>query len=197
MSTSSILVPIDHHQAVGLLQPFFGQRAREIYESHGRSLAQLVAQAHQSAELRMRLLARAHTIALAAAAEQVTPQEEPSTSDALKRFLNLRLAGRQGESFVAVFLDAGHHLVAVEDIFGETLGRTDVNPREVAKAALRHKAVSVICSHSYPISGGPSVADKFLAHALRHALRRVDVRLLDHILIAGGAQVSFARLGLI
>jgi DNA repair protein RadC len=43
----------------------------------------------------------------------------------------------------------------------------------------------------------PSRADELLTQALKAALALVDVRALDHFVVAGGAVVSFAERGLL
>ncbi|MFO6366554.1 JAB domain-containing protein, partial [Pseudomonas aeruginosa] len=71
-------------------------------------------------------------------------------------------------------------------------------PREVVKEALRLNAAAVIISHNHP-SGNPepSAADRAMTSQLRQALALVDVRTLDHIIVAGGTTTSFAERGLI
>ena len=94
--------------------------------------------------------------------------------------------------------EQGGERVAVEDLFRGTLTQTSVYPREIAKRALHHNAASIICSHCHP-SGvcEPSTADQVLTQSLQRTLQLVDVRVLDHIVVAGGAHVSFAQRGLL
>ena len=70
-------------------------------------------------------------------------------------------------------------------------------PREVVKEALRLNAAAVILSHNHP-SGNPepSQADKMLTQRLKDALGLVEVRTLDHVVVAGSNTVSFAEAGL-
>lgn len=119
----------------------------------------------------------------------------PST---VRDFLTLKLAGETVEKFVVMFLDSQHRLLAVETMFTGTLAQTSVYPREVVKAALRHNAAAVIFAHNHP-SGvcEPSRADELLTSALKNALALVDVRALDHFIVAGPNVTSFAEKGLI
>lgn len=114
----------------------------------------------------------------------------------MRNYLVLRLAGLEHEVFTAVFLDAQNRVIVVEELFRGTLTQTAVYPREVVKRALHHNAASVIFAHNHP-SGTPepSNADRLLTHALKAALALVDVRTLDHFIIAGGLAVSFAEMG--
>jgi DNA repair protein RadC len=120
---------------------------------------------------------------------------EPS---AVTDFLKLHFAGREHESFVVLFLDAHNKLLAMEEMFRGTLTQTSVYPREVVKAALGHNAASVMVAHNHP-SGLPqqSHADEVLTHTLKQALALVDVRVLDHLVIAGNRSLSFAERGLL
>ena len=113
-----------------------------------------------------------------------------------KRFLTLRLARQESELFGALFLNVKNQLAAAEDLFFGTLTQTAVYPREVVKKALSHNAASIICYHNHP-SGSPdqSEADKRLTISLQNALMLLDIRLLDHIIVAGIDTYSFAEHG--
>jgi DNA repair protein RadC len=73
-----------------------------------------------------------------------------------------------------------------------------VYPREVVKEALHLNAAAAIFAHNHP-SGNPepSQADKVLTQRLKESLALVDVRSLDHVIVAGQRTVSFAELGLL
>jgi len=117
---------------------------------------------------------------------------------AVRDCLRIHFAGREYESFIALFLDAQHRLLTVDDLFHGTLTQTSVYPREVVKAALRHNAAAVIFAHNHPSGvAEPSKSDEMLTQALKSALSLVDVRVLDHFIVAGTDIVSFAERGLI
>jgi DNA repair protein RadC len=117
---------------------------------------------------------------------------------AVRDYLRAHFAGRQYEAFVVVLLDAQNRVIAVEELFRGTLTQTSVYPREVVKTALKHNAGAVILSHNHP-SGvcEPSVQDQSLTRTLAEALALVDVRVLDHFIVAGAKTLSFAERGLI
>lgn len=121
-----------------------------------------------------------------------------SAPGAVRDFLRLHFAGQEHETFVALFLDAQNRLIAAEELFRGTLTQTSVYPREVVKAALRYNAGAVIFSHNHP-SGvtEPSRADELLTQNLKEALALVDVKTLDHFIIAGAAAFSFAERALL
>ena len=114
-----------------------------------------------------------------------------------KDYLRLYFSRQSHESFVVLFLDVGNKLIACTEMFRGTLSHTSVYPREVVKAALACNAASVIFAHNHP-SGTvkPSQADKTLTHLLRQALGLVDIRVLDHVIVAGNETFSFAEHGL-
>ena len=117
---------------------------------------------------------------------------------AASTYLQCRLAALEREEFHACWLDAQHRLIAIEMLFIGTLSQTSVYPREVVRSALRHNAAAAIVAHNHP--GGlakPSAADIALTNALRDALALVDVKLLDHIIVAGATTESFAEEGLL
>ena len=100
---------------------------------------------------------------------------------------------------MCLFLDSQNRLIACEEMFRGTLAQTSVYPREVVKAALRHNAAAVIFAHNHPSGvAEPSRADEALTQALGQALALVEVKLLDHFIVAGQAEpLSFAEKGLI
>lgn len=103
------------------------------------------------------------------------------------------------ERFSVLFLDSNHGVICFETMFSGTLNQTSVYPREIVRAALKHNASAVILSHNHP-SGNPepSSADEKLTQILKDALRTVDVRVLDHIVVTpSGKSISFAERGMI
>ncbi len=131
-----------------------------------------------------------------ALAEQMRVGDSLTSPAAVRDFLRLRLAGLPHEVFMAVFLDAHNRVLAVEELFRGTLTQTSVYPREVVKRALAHNAGGVILAHNHPSGvAEPSQADHWLTQQLKQALALVDVRVLDHFLVAGGRGVSFAERG--
>src|SRR5574343_791004 len=116
----------------------------------------------------------------------------------VRDWLRLQLAHRPKEVFMALWLDAQNRLIKAEELFIGSLTQTSVYPREVVKAALAHNPASVILAHNHP-SGNvePSHADETLTRSLKDALALVDVRLLDHFIVAGNTtQLSFAERGM-
>jgi DNA repair protein RadC len=113
-------------------------------------------------------------------------------------YLIARLGILQHEVFTLIYVDSRHRFIACEDLFRGTIDGASVHPREVVKEALRHNASSVILAHAHPSGvGEPSAADEMITRRLREALALVDIKILDHVIVAGGAATSFAQRGLL
>lgn len=117
---------------------------------------------------------------------------------AVRDYLRLALGRKEFETFVAVWLDAQHRVIRIEELFRGTLTQTAVYPREVVKAALAANAAAVIFAHPHPSGvAQPSQADELLTRNLKDALALVDCRVLDHFIVAGAQTTSFAERGLL
>ena len=116
----------------------------------------------------------------------------------VRDYLRLFFAGQEHESFVVLFLDAQNRLIDAKELFRGTLTQTSVYPREIVKEALRQNAAAVILSHNHPSGvAEPSRADEVLTANLKQALSLVDVKVLDHFIVAGPSTLSFAERGLL
>ena len=114
-----------------------------------------------------------------------------SSPQAVKDYLRLQIGVLEHEVFAVIFLDAQHRLIALKEMFRGTVTQTSVYPREVVKEALALNAAAVILAHNHPSGAAePSRADEFLTQTLKTALALVDVRVLDHLVVAGADVVS-------
>lgn len=117
---------------------------------------------------------------------------------AVRDYLRLALGGRHHEVFVCIWLDAQHRVIKFDEPFRGTLTQTSVYPREIVKMALSINAAAVIFAHNHPSGvAQPSQADELLTGNLREALALVEVKVLDHFIIAGNQAISFAERGLL
>jgi DNA repair protein RadC len=130
--------------------------------------------------------------------EDIKLTDALASPKAVRDYLKLTLARLPHEVFVAVFLTSQNRVIEVEEIFRGTLTQTSVYPREIVKLAIAHNAASVIFAHNHP-SGepNPSQADRALTKTLAEALALIDVRVLDHFIVAPGASLSFAEQGML
>lgn len=114
------------------------------------------------------------------------------------KFFRARLHHLPYEVFVCLYLDNRHRVLAFEELFRGTIDGANVYPREVVRACLKRNAAAVIFAHNHPSGvAEPSGADRDITQRLREALRLIDVRVLDHLVIGSGAPVSMAARGLI
>jgi DNA repair protein RadC len=139
---------------------------------------------------------------IAAAREQMSRSVRRGTSlsspRATRDYLTLKLGTLEREIFVVLFLDKRHRLISYEEMFQGTIDGASVYPREVVKEALKHNAAAVILAHNHPSGvADPSTADEAITRRLREALALIDVRVLGHLIIAGGEIMSFAERGLL
>jgi DNA repair protein RadC len=135
-------------------------------------------------------------LARRALAQQLRERPVFDSPDTVKQYLQLHLAAKGHEVFAVLFLDSQNRLLALEELFRGTLSQTSVYPREVVLRALHHGAAAVVLAHNHP-SGSvePSRADEALTHTLRTTLALVDVRVLDHVIVAPGQTLSMAEKG--
>ena len=137
---------------------------------------------------------------LARRSMEETLREKPALTSpgAVRDYLRLALGRREHEVFVCIWLDAQHRVIDVDEPFRGTLTQTSVYPREIVKAALARNAAAVIFAHNHPSGAAqPSQADELLTRNLKEALALVDVKVLDHVIVAGAQTISFAERGLL
>ncbi len=137
-------------------------------------------------------------LARRAMAQTLQTRSVLDSPEAMSHYLQLQLAGRGHEVFCVLFLDAQHRLLALEELFRGTLTQTSVYPREVVLRALHHQAAAVVLAHNHPSGNAqPSKADEALTRVLAAALMLLDIRVLDHIIVAPGGSFSFLQHGLL
>ncbi len=153
---------------------------------------------HYEANLTATRLRAARELLTRALHEELESRTVMTKPDAVREFLIHRIGGLDHEVFVVLFLDAQNRLIAADELFRGTLTQTSVYPREVVKHALAHNAAAVIFAHNHP-SGAcePSRADEQLTNILRQVLALIDVRVLDHFIVAATKTLSFAERGLL
>lgn len=178
--------------------------ARDLLANNGNSLSQL---AHASPKTlsatpgiglaKAAQLKASFELARRALGEEIRERSLLNAPATVRDWLRLNLAHLQHEVFVALWLDAQNRLIASEEMFRGSLTQTSVYPREVVKSALQHNAAAVIFAHNHPSGvSEPSQADSLLTRQLKEALALVDVRLLDHFIVAGNAPpLSLAERG--
>lgn len=122
-----------------------------------------------------------------------SPMNHPAR---VKQYCKAALAHQQVEHCIALYLDNQLRLITTGELARGTLSQAAVYPREVVREALRHHAAALIVAHNHPSGlAEPSAADQGFTRHLKEALALVDVKLVDHLIVAGGTVVSLAELG--
>jgi DNA repair protein RadC len=117
---------------------------------------------------------------------------------AIRDFLSLKLGTLEHEMFCVLLLDKRNRLIEYVELFRGTIDGASVHPREVVKLALAKNAASVVFAHPHPSGvAEPSQADELITQRLKDALGLVDIRVLDHLIVAGGEVTSLAERGFI
>ena len=131
--------------------------------------------------------------------ETMRQRDVLASPESVRDYLRMTLAGRDYEVFMVLFLDAQNRIIESEEMFRGTLTQTSVYPREVLKHALRHNAAAVVLAHNHPSGvAEPSRADELLTSELKQVLALIEVRVLDHFIVAGQSPpLSFAERGLL
>ncbi|RYE81655.1 MAG: JAB domain-containing protein [Oxalobacteraceae bacterium] len=181
---SAVELGRDILQHFGSLHGLFGATLNDFSEVHGLGMAKY-AQLQAVMELARRAIG-----------EQLQSGTTMESPELVKRYLRIRLGGQRHESFVVLFLDVRARLITDKELFRGTLTQASVYPREVVKAALACNAASVILAHNHPSGvAEPSHADLHLTRLLTQALALVEIRVLDHFVVAGPLVHSFAEHG--
>ena len=142
--------------------------------------------------------AAAIELARRAMAEELKERSALTSPGAVRDYLRVALGHRPHEIFVCIWLDAQHKVIGIEDAFEGTLTQTSVYPREIVKRALVRNAAAVIFAHNHPSGvAQPSQSDELLTRNLKEALALVEVKVLDHFILAGNQAISFAERGLL
>ncbi|MDP3785912.1 MAG: DNA repair protein RadC [Undibacterium sp.] len=168
----------------GSLRGLFGGSLTEFCKLHGLGSAKY-AQLHAVLELAKRSIS-----------EELRTNSSLSSPQAVINYLQLSLGNKQYESFTVLFLDIKNRLITAQELFKGSLSHASVYPREVVKSGLACNAASVILAHNHPSgSATPSQADLTLTQSLKSALALVDIRVLDHFIVAHNKTYSFAENG--
>jgi DNA repair protein RadC len=170
----------------GTLNNIFAASEAELSQVHGIGTSKYV-QLQAIFEMSRRALS-----------EQLQSRDVLNSPQAVRDYLVLRLGGLSKEVFLVLFLDTQNRLLATEEMFAGTLTQTSVYPREVLKRALHHHAAAVIFAHNHPTGATQqSNADEVLTKQLKAALDFIEVRVLDHFIVAGNQTLSFMEQGLL
>ena len=166
------------------LQRIFSASEKEFCQIKGLGRAKFV-QLQASLEMTRRYLQ-----------ENLNNNSVIESPNQVKEYLSSQLKGQKNEVFAALFLDNQHKVLGYEELFYGTVNAATVHPRVVVQKSLAYNAAALIVAHNHP-SGvtEPSLSDIDITNQLKSALELIDVRLLDHLIVAVNRVTSFAELG--
>lgn len=143
-------------------------------------------------------LAAALEVVRRAMLEQAKERTYLTSPQDVRNYLRVRMRNLDHEEFYVVYLDSQHGVIGVESLFRGTINQASVHPRELVKQVMAYNASAVILAHNHPSGRAePSEADRRLTDTLKAALALVDVRVLDHFIVADHTVVSFAEKGIL
>ncbi|WP_248321444.1 DNA repair protein RadC [Caballeronia sp. Sq4a] len=161
----------------------------------GASAAELSAE-RGIGEARAATLIAVSELCRRALAERARDRMLLNSPGAVEDFLRLKIGTRPNEVFICIYLDARHQLLDICEEARGSLTRVAVYPREIVKRALSLNAAALIVAHNHPSGANqPSAGDRKLTRTLLDALALIDVKLLDHMIVASNDIFSFAREG--
>jgi DNA repair protein RadC len=170
----------------GSLTKLFNSDLSQCCQQNGVGLAKYT-QLQAAAELHCRYLK-----------ESLVDNPCLQNSSTVKQFLIAKLKSQQREVFSCLFLDSHYRLIAFDTLFFGTINQSSIHLREIIKKALHFNAAALIAAHNHPSGEAkPSHADKQITKKLQQALRLIDIKLLDHIIVAGSKTFSFSEHGLL
>lgn len=129
--------------------------------------------------------------------DRVRGSDVLSSPQIVRDYLRVRLSGLEHEMFAVVHLDSQNRVIDYVEMFRGSVSQTSVYPREVVRECLLRNTAGLVLVHNHP-SGSlqPSRADEVLTQTLKSVLQLIDVRVLDHLIVAGSDILSMAERGL-
>jgi len=121
-----------------------------------------------------------------------------SSSAAAGEYLVPRFLYQEIEILILLCLDSRKRIISCVEINRGVVNMVDANVRRIVETALKYRACSVIIAHNHPDGVAlPSREDDAMTRLIGKALASVDIKLADHIIVAGEDFVSYADSGMI
>jgi DNA repair protein RadC len=185
-------------QVLAQLKTLFGAQAQAIFDSSNGSAITIIDMLRHKTGRKWEMLRAARGLHELALLEMAAKGPSMNAPAATRAFLKHYLSTRPFETFLVLMLNNRHQLITVRELFRGTIDGASVHPREVVREVLEYNAAACIFSHSHPSgTSDASQADELITRRLRDALSLIDVRVLDHIIVAGDSCLSFAERGLL
>ncbi|WP_170226853.1 JAB domain-containing protein [Sphingorhabdus contaminans] len=131
---------------------------------------------------------------LNACASEVRQGQILSSSQALRRYLQLDMAGCSRECFRVLYLDAANRLLLDQIMWEGTISCVQAHPREIVRVALLNDATAIILAHNHP-SGRmhPSADDRLMTQNIIAACNTLDIKVHDHLIVTRSGVLSMMK----
>ncbi|MBR6882772.1 MAG: DNA repair protein RadC [Bacteroidales bacterium] len=175
------------------------EAAQALLSSAGGRLTELCKRTPKEL-MKARSVGPARAVTIAAALElgrryfsevSAGPPVVTGPEDVVRLMLPL-LKGLDHEECWVLYLNRSNHVTGRERLTSGTADATLIDPKSVLRGAISHQAKAVILVHNHP-SGSPmpGEADIWETQRLRQALKALDVKLFDHVILSDCAWYSF------
>lgn len=123
--------------------------------------------------------------------DKTSIKDKINTVEKVGKYMCNRIGFENKEQAYLLLFNNQSELIKIELISKGTVDKVGIYTREIAEIALRNKATNVIICHNHPSGGiNPSIDDINLTRAVYTSLRMINIRLLDHMIVAGDKYYS-------
>lgn len=117
-----------------------------------------------------------------------------TSSESAYEFLAPKYIGKTNEVAMAILMNNSGKVLACETISDGTVNAAEINTRKIIELCIKYNATQVILSHNHPSGVAvPSMNDFVTTKNVNIALKAINARLLDHIVIADKEYVSMGK----
>ncbi len=103
------------------------------------------------------------------------------------------LADKHTEEFWLLMLNRANRVIGMEQLSNGGVSGTLVDIKLALKKSIDRLADAVVFCHNHPLETlSPSREDDNVTHRLRKAFEAVEIRVLDHVIVAGGKYYSYS-----
>ena len=102
------------------------------------------------------------------------------------------------EELRTILLDVRNRVIRISRISEGSLTSAIIQPRDLFREAVKANAAALILAHNHPSGdASPSKEDIETTHRLIEAGKMMEIRVVDHLIIASGGSLSMRQAGLI
>lgn len=119
-----------------------------------------------------------------------------SRAEAVGEYFKSLFIGKTIEQIYMMSIDSSCRLIACDLLAEGAFSQVNINIRAITQIALKRNAYSVILAHNHPFGmSKPSNEDVLATTWIKNALKQLDIKFLDHIIVGNDEFSSLAELG--